>query len=277
MRGYATAAVAAAVASLAVPAVAGCAGESDTPCEVAQGSYHIALPEATEGSVPAVLFLHGWGSTGANAIGNANISPPMLERGYAFIAPNGLPRSQGGNGGTWSFHPDWPEARNEVDFFREIIADASERHGVDPERVVLAGFSIGGSMTAYAACAEPELFSAYVPLGGNFWRPHPETCDGPVRMLHTHGWTDTTVPLEGRFLRNGEIAQGDVFAAFEVWRETNGCDAMRADTFSMTETYWRRVWERCDEGAALELALFPGGHIIPDGWSEMVLDWYEGL
>ncbi|MEM8956687.1 MAG: alpha/beta fold hydrolase [Pseudomonadota bacterium] len=260
----------------ATPAAAGCADASDAACEIEGGSYHIALPADASGPLPAVLFLHGWGSSGGNAIGNGSISPPILERGYAFIAPDGVPRSNG-NGRTWSFHPDWPEARDEVAFLEGVIADAVEKHGVDPEQVILSGFSIGGSMTAYAACVSPEAFDAYAPLGGNFWRPHPETCEGPVRLLHTHGWTDTTVPLEGRYLRDGQIAQGDVFAAFEIWRDTNGCDAMRADSFEISAEYWRRVWERCSDGAALELALFPGGHIVPAGWSDLVLDWYEGL
>jgi len=261
---------------LALSAQADCAALSSAPCEISGGSYHIALPKGAQGPVPAVLFLHGWGSDGANALRNKDISPPMLERGYAFIAPDGLPRSTG-EGGTWSFHPDWPEARDEVAFLKSVVADAKTRHGIDPDRILLSGFSIGGSMTAYAACKDPQAFDAYAPLGGNFWRPHPQGCAGPVRMLHVHGWSDTTVPLEGRYLRNGDIAQGDVFSAFEVWRDANGCDALRADSFDMEGYYWRRIWERCTPGSALELALFPGGHIIPEGWSEMVLDWYEGL
>ncbi|MEM1342452.1 MAG: polyhydroxybutyrate depolymerase, partial [Pseudomonadota bacterium] len=112
----------------ATPAAAGCADASDAACEIEGGSYHIALPADASGPLPAVLFLHGWGSSGGNAIGNGSISPPILERGYAFIAPDGVPRSNG-NGRTWSFHPDWPEARDEVAFLEGVIADAVEKHG----------------------------------------------------------------------------------------------------------------------------------------------------
>ncbi|MEM1361897.1 MAG: polyhydroxybutyrate depolymerase, partial [Pseudomonadota bacterium] len=87
-------------------AIAGCAALSDSACEIDGGSYHIALPETSQAPMPVMVFLHGWGSSGANALANGRISPPLLERGYAFIAPNGLPRSSG-NGGTWGFHPDW--------------------------------------------------------------------------------------------------------------------------------------------------------------------------
>ncbi|WP_425091049.1 alpha/beta hydrolase family esterase [Tropicimonas sp. S265A] len=253
-----------------------------TPCSVAEGEYYIAMPEGTEGPVPAVVFIHGWGSSGPAVLRNAKLAQQILDRGYALIAPDGLKR-QRGNGGAWSFHPDRAQRRDEVAFITAVRADAVASHGIDPDRVLLSGFSIGGSMTAYLACATPEAFSAYAPLGGNFWRPHPVDCAGPVRMLHTHGWTDGTVPLEGRILRPSDgagaeqLAQGDVFHALRIWRETNGCDQLKADSFVTEGPYLRRKWERCTPGSALEFALFPGGHVIPGDWASMALDWYEGL
>ena len=91
--------------------------------------------------------------------------------------------------------------------------------------MVLGGFSIGGSMTSYLACAAPEAFDAYLPVSGGFWRPHPTECVGPVRLLHTHGWTDTTVPLEGCVVRVEDIndpngfVQGDIFYTLGMWCE----------------------------------------------------------
>ena len=132
-------------------------------------------------------------------------------------------------------------------------------------------------MTAYLACETPGVFTAYAPVAGNFWRPHPERCAGPVKLLHTHGWTDGTVPLEGRPLGAIDIMQGDVFHAMLIWRETNGCTGLKADRFEMTDRFWSRWWTRCDEGTALQLSLFPGGHAVPRGWATLALDWFEGL
>ena len=132
-------------------------------------------------------------------------------------------------------------------------------------------------MASYAACEDPTAFDAYVPVAGSFWRPHPTECAGPVQLFHTHGWRDKTVPLEGRPLRSGLIKQGDVFHAFQVWRETNGCEGLRADEFKTDDRFWRRSWTRCTDGTALELALFPGSHGVPKGWADMVIDWYEAL
>lgn len=254
----------------------------DTACAVADGTYVIALPPDATGPMPAVLFIHGYGGSGAGALRNRGMVDAILARGYAVIAPSGLPMP-GRAGGTWSFHPDRPGPRDEIAFITAVRDDAAARHAIDPERILMAGFSIGGSMTAYLACAAPESFAAYAPVGGNFWRPHPERCSAPVRMLHTHGWSDGTVPLEGRVLRGADsrdpeaLVQGDVFAALAIWRETNGCYQLRADSFVTEGPFLRRRWDRCTPGSALELALFPGGHVIPDGWADMAIDWFEGL
>ena len=257
-----------------LPVMAAC-GDDPNACRVEMGEYHIALPSEAE-NAPAVLFIHGFGSSGKGPIGNRAISGPITERGYALIAPNGEPRSEGGRT-SWSFHPEFPPRRDELAFFKQVVADAADKFGIDPDRVLLSGFSIGGSMTSYVACETPEAFAAYAPVSGGVWRPHPEKCAGPVRLFHTHGWRDGTVPLEGRPLRGGALMQGDVFHAMLLWREANGCTQMKADSFEMTEDFWRRKWTRCEPGSALEFALFDGGHTVPDGWADVALDWFEAL
>lgn len=265
----------AAVFSLfAAPALADCDG--DGRCDIAGGTYHIAVPEAVE-APPMVLWLHGFGGSGEGALRNTGMVNRYLERGYAFAAADGLPREGQAEGRTsWAFHPDRPQQRDEAAFFAAILDDAQAQFGIDRDRVILAGFSIGGSMTSYVACQNPDLFDAYAPVAGSFWRPHPTECAGPVRLFHTHGWRDMTVPLEGRPLGGGVIEQGDVWYAMDMWRQTNGCLMHRADEFEDTGDFWRRRWTECEAGA-LEFALHPGGHGIPQGWSGMMLDWYEGL
>ncbi|PSL19064.1 alpha/beta hydrolase family esterase [Shimia abyssi] len=254
-----------------------------TPCNVAEGEYFIALPDiSVEGNWPAVMFIHGFGASGPSVFRNTGMVNRFLDKGYAVIAPQGLPRSNG-RGRSWSVHPWFPRERDEIQFLKSVRDDAVDQHGIDANAIMLAGFSIGGSMTAYVACSAPDAFTAYGPIGGNFWRPHPTECAGPVKMLHTHGWTDGTVPLEGRVLRGGDItnpdalAQGDVFHALDIWRQTNECVHLKADSFVTDGPFWRRKWERCHDDSALEFALFPGGHRIPNGWVEMALDWFENL
>jgi polyhydroxybutyrate depolymerase len=252
----------------------------DTPCLVGERAYYIAAPEAQTEPMPAIVYLHGWGGSGAGALRNSGMVDAFLDRGYAVIAPDGVPRD-GQKGRTWRFHPRSGGQMDELRFLQAVRADATEQFDLDPERILLTGFSIGGSMTAYAACLAPQSFSAYAPLGGHFWRPHPVACAGPARVLHTHGWTDGTVPLEGRVVNGLPIddpsafAQGDIFHALDIWRQTNRCRHLKADRYDIGAGFWRRAWDRCAEGSALEFALHPGGHSIPRGWADLVMTWFE--
>lgn len=250
-------------------------GSGAAPCRVALGSYNVLLPEVRgEGPLPVLVHFHGAGGTGAGVIRNQGMMRPFLDRGYAVIAPNGL-RRDGRKGGFWSFIPGRPVLRDELAFTRQVLDDAVAKFNLDRDRVLLSGFSIGGSLTWYLACQAPTEFAAFAPVAGGFWRPHPTDCAGPVKLLHTHGWKDSTVPLEGRPIWGGVIHQGDIFQGLQLWREENGCHAGRPNRFVTKGAFWRRAWTSCDKGTALEMAMHAGSHGVPKGWSTMALDWFE--
>jgi polyhydroxybutyrate depolymerase len=268
------------LAFAASAAMAECNGGS-APCKIDRGAdrgidggtYHILLPPGAAAPVPAIMFLHGYGGEGAGTIRNKAMVNLMLDRGYAVIAPDGQPREDG-KGRSWDFHPDHPAARDETAFLIAVADDAAARHGVDRDRMLLAGFSIGGSLTSYVACAKPDAFAAYAPLAGSFWRPHPDSCAGPVRLLHTHGLADRTVPMTGREIYPGFV-QGNVLEAMEIWRATNGCTAKEPDAEESLGVYDIQRWTSCEPGVRLDVALHAGGHSVPKGWAEMAVDWFE--
>lgn len=265
-------------------AQAGC-GDAVDACEIAGGSYHIVLPDdaaAGDAGHPALMFLHGWGASGQSTLNMRDMVETALARGYAVIAPDGT-RREGRDGRGWGFHPERPGPRDEIGFLNAVRVDAAARHGIDADRVVLGGFSIGGSMVSYLACTLPDAFAAYVPVAGAFWHPYPSDCTGPVNLFHAHGWTDGVVPLEGRILGSAEsletvgvVAQADVWRAMQIWRASNGCRP-NASGHSETGAFWRRSWHDCDSGRKLDFALFNGGHAVPVGWTAMALDWFEAL
>lgn len=259
--------------SLTAGAAAARCGSAPEPCALEDGEYHAALP-STPADAPVVIFLHGAGGSGATAMRNSAVVSRFLARGYAVLAPTGARSFGSGPGRVWNFLPRW-EGRDETDFLTRVRDDAAARFGLDRNRVLLAGFSAGGFMVNYLACKAPGSFAAYAPVAGGFWRPHPERCEGPVMLFHTHGWSDGVVPLEGRPLRNGTFLQGDIFAGLEIWRNANACRAHNPSRFLTTGQFMRRRWTGCAPGSALEMALYPGGHGVPEGWTDMVLDWFE--
>lgn len=263
------------------PAVAQVCGPDG--CAVPLGTYRAVLPDtpAPSDGYPALMFFHGAGQSGTQALSNTGMVDAFRSRGWAVIAPDGLPRPDVRNSMGWSFLPSTVRIplRDEMAFTRQVLDDAARRHGIDRGRVLMSGFSIGGSLVWYLACRDPGVAAAYAPVAGAFWRPHPAggSCAGPVRMLHTHGWRDQTVPLEGRPLRGGAIYQGDVFQGLGLLREANGCDGLRADAYDTDGAFWRRLWTRCTPGSALELALHTGGHSVPVDWATMAIDWFDRL
>ncbi|WP_415921890.1 alpha/beta hydrolase family esterase [Tateyamaria sp. SN6-1] len=243
-------------------------GDAETPCETQSGDYHYATPSAAPKGI--VMHLHGGGGRGRGLL-TSGLAKAALERGFVFVAPNG-------------WHPenrwqrDWSVAangyshnRNDKAFLAEVMADVRARTGVEDGMVLLAGFSRGGSMVWDMACQVPDFADAYAPLAGAFWDDLPTECAAPVRLFHTHGWNDRTVPLEGRSF--GAVVQGDVWAALKILRATNGCDARQPEKNSYEGDLWFRHWTDCAAGE-IQLMLHKGGHGAPKGWADRMMDWF---
>jgi len=257
----------------AAPAQA-CGGPS-APCDLPDlGEYHLALPEGT--ATKTLIFLHGFGGRGEGVIKNRGMLKPILARGYAVVAPQGLPFRANSKGGAWNSF-DNPERRDDVAFLNAVAADASARFGLDRDAMLIAGFSGGGMMTWRVACNQPDSFAAYAPIAGLLWRPLPEACAGPVRLHHTHGWSDPVVPIEGRTVGGGFATQGNLFDGLKILRNVNGCAKDDPDEYAEEGIYLSRKWTACAVGSALEMALHPGGHRIPKDWSTLAMDWFEAL
>ncbi len=245
-------------------------------CRVPLGSYGLVLPETRPdaGLLPAVLFFHGWGSSAGKVLGNAKIRDVVLGRGYALVVPQGLRGPEGGNRG-WSHQGSPHQNRDEMAFVREVMEDAVRRAPVDRRRVLVAGFSQGGSMVWHLACFDGRAFRGFAPIAGAFWEPIPQSCPGgPVNLLHLQGFRDNVVPIEGRKI--GERwHQADLFAGLALLRRTNGLRS-NPDHITIEDRYRCRMWTGNPAGR-LGLCLHDGGHMLPDDWLERAIDWFEAL
>lgn len=246
------------------------AGESYA---VETGTYMAHVPASWDGSapLPLLMFFHGYGQSGEVVMGNAELMTLADEEGVLVIAPDGQEKRWAHQGA-----PLRERLRDDDAFVRAVLADAKRRWPVDARRVWASGFSIGGSMTWHQACFQGGAFTAFLPVAGAFWRPHPESCpSGPAALMHVHGTGDTVVPMQGRPIRE-VYHQGDVLEGMAFWRQQNGCpDAPSA----VTETGDLRceIWRGCTSGKELQLCLHPGGHVIPKGYMAKAIAWANGL
>lgn len=247
-------------------------GDAGQPCAVTDGTYHVALP-ATDTLTGIVMHLHGGGGTGEGML-TSGLAKAALDRGYLVVAPNGEhPENRWAR--DWSVQANnMTFARDDISFLTDVLQDVLINHDAADLPVLLAGFSRGASMTWDVACRMPDFADAYAPAAGAFWDDLPETCAAPVRLFHTHGWTDRVVPLEGRSFDDGSVVQGDVWASLKVMRDTNGCRDRQPESSSFEGDIWFRHWTNCEAGQ-IDLMLHQGGHGAPENWGFIVLDWFE--
>lgn len=116
--------------------------------------YH--KPEGPEGRrFPTVLFLHGFPGSEKSV----DLQRELLRRGVASVAPHFL--GAWGSGGTYRFTTLVAQAR-------AALAATRRLPFVDPRRVALFGFSMGGWTALNLAAQDPALKAvvAVAPVGG---------------------------------------------------------------------------------------------------------------
>ena len=223
--------------------------DKDTDCVIASGTYRIALPEGADGPIGAFVFAHGYRGTAEGAMKNGGLVRMATERGMAFIALDAL-------GGDWAL-PDAPgdsvQERDEMAYLDAVIADAA-RFGVDPQRTVITGFSAGGMFVWNAICDRGDAYGGYIPYSGTFWQGPPDHCAaGAQNIVHVHGDSDTTVPLEGRAI--GDTRQGSVPETLAMYRADK--EFVGAEAITVADMACERS---VSDGKHLDFCMFPGEH-----------------
>ncbi len=230
---------------------------SGTDCTVDGGTYRIVQPDS-DTPTPALIFLHGWKGTSQGVIGNKKLRKHLDDLGFALVVPQGAGR-------TWSYPGSPSQHRDEFAFFDALRTDLIDNHNIDPDKITVSGFSMGGSMVWNLACQRGSDYAAFLPFAGAFWNPLPQSCPDPTDiLLHTHGTSDTVVPIAGRAIGDS-FRQGDAWKSFAVMRAASPqplsktiCDALT------TCTRWS------DADTRFEFREHPGGH----RWSA---DWLAGM
>ena len=155
----------------------------------------------------AVIWLHGLGADGHDF---EPLVPELgLEFGVRFVFPHAPVRPVTLNGGlpmrAWydilSLERSGPEDAEGIRASARAVAglvDAEVERGVDPSRIVLAGFSQGGAIALHAGLRERRrlagllALSAYLPLADTL---EAERAHERPPIFMAHGTEDPVVPL----------------------------------------------------------------------------------
>lgn len=239
-------------AALSISPTLACGSQSD--CLIGDRTYRVLMPEMVETRerIGAIVFSHGYRGTAVGIMRNTAFSELANDLGVAIIAVK-----SGGDDWDLPGAPRKPDETGESEFayFDAVIADASARFEIDPQRLMASGFSAGGMMTWNLACHRSNSFAGFAPISGTFWQPEPQSCDTPAaHVIHIHGDADRTVPLTGR--RIADTHQGDVVRVLEMYAQYGGYGPPEAQSV-MDLTCQTRM---NGEDKMLKFCLFEGGH-----------------
>lgn len=230
---------------------------TDGVCQLGERSYHVLPPDNWDGvsALPVLLYFHGWGRQGNVPVKHEHVGAATRARGVLLIAPDGLGKS-------WSF---WQAGSRDTEFAKAVLEDAKKHFPIDPEKILVSGYSWGGSMAWRFACEAGDRVSVLLSISGTLYNQD-ETCNtGPVETRHVHGLKDTVMdyPYGPGFEEAGAV---------RLWTRINGCDAPRVSSWKTTQEFTRHEWTDCYSKKPVTLDVHGGGHWIAKGWLAKQLD-----
>jgi len=200
--------------------------------------------DPAEPAVASVVLLHGLGADGRDLVPIAGeLDLPLPVR---FVFPNAPPRPVTINGGY--VMPAWydikaftPEGRADAvglaESTRRVNAylDAEIARGVEPSRVVLAGFSQGGAVALTAGLRFPKrlagvlALSSYLPFPGRL-RAEQSAANSGLPVMMCHGRMDPVVSISMGIEARDQLAElGYTVEWHEYPMEHEVCGAELAD------------------------------------------------
>ena len=111
---------------------------------------------ANEGQiVPAIIYYHGWRSNKELVLTNVR---KLAEAGFRVFVPDAL-----NHGERWAevapmpSFTFWQTINANINEFHQIVAHATSLQLIDPDRIGVAGVSMGGMTTAALLAANPQI------------------------------------------------------------------------------------------------------------------------
>lgn len=159
-------------------------------CRSMHYDYLIRIPPGvhdTEYRYPLLIYLHGTGEcdlsvrglAGADVVHYAGSVARSPDFPFLVVSPK-------------TDRTVW-EPERLIDLVDELLRDENLRWKIDPERIYLTGFSMGGFGTLSVAAEYPDRFAAFVPVAGGTFAKEMERFP-PKPIWSFHGELDDVVP-----------------------------------------------------------------------------------
>ncbi|HET6379832.1 MAG TPA: PHB depolymerase family esterase [candidate division Zixibacteria bacterium] len=230
--------------SSGAPATASPAPVEEMQVDIAVGederTVRVLLPSLTDGELaPMLVLLHGNPGTTSEIRDQARATTLAARHRVVVVMPPA--RDQ-----RWDaivYPGDEVVDSPDVPYVAGVIAEATDRLPVDPERVFVAGMSMGAVLADRIACEAGDRITAIAVVAGTPWSDRC-TPGRPISVLVLHGTADGTFPLES----------AEALAA--RWRDLDGCDG--TDEVALAANAVAIRASGCTDGAQVELVRIEG-------------------
>ena len=193
-------------------------------------TYLLHIPSVSpDKPLPLVIVLHGGGQSGKGAERFTGFNALADREGFIVAYPDAIAQR-------WNDGRETTKAAkkgvDDVRFIRELIAQISKEHNVDPHRIYATGPSNGGFMTHRLACDLSDVLAAAGPVIAGFPLDYRDSCRPakPISIIMIQGTADKLVPFnggqvggKGHWGAGGKTDSAENTRAF--WAEREDCKA----------------------------------------------------
>lgn len=210
------------------------------------GLTHTLAHPGTDGRLPTLIALHGYGSHAYDLLG---LAPLLADGGLLVICPQAPHTIEPGVPGfSWASpllarEGEPPDLTPSVQSVLALVDHAIEHYPVDPERVAVLGFSQGGGVAARVALAAPKRFRGVALLStstdeerGGVLEAAPGGV-GNLAALVQHGSNDATIAIAEAFatlMRLQTLGLKPEFQQFAMQHEVTAESAKSLSTWLTT-------------------------------------------
>jgi len=193
--------------------------------------YVISLPQnySTSNPVPLVLALHYGGSPNGAAQGVllTLVQPALADLGAIIIAPESL-------GGGWN------TANNERGV-NALLEAVQATYRIDPKKIAVTGYSMGGTGVWFFAGKYPERFSAAVPVAG---MPPASAENWTTPVFAVHSRADEVMPIGPTETRMAQLKKAGVRTEFVALTGISHYETQRfVDGLRRSVPWLREIWK----------------------------------
>ncbi|MDZ4690148.1 alpha/beta hydrolase family esterase [Terricaulis sp.] len=223
-------------------------------------SYGVYTPATVTADQPAplIIALHGRYSSAQALHAMSGLAAAAEARGAVLLYPEtvGAFWNEGGHAALQRREP----VQDDAGFIEAAIAALSAERAIDPARIYVVGYDVGGSMAFRMACAARPLAGVAV-VSALMWDYTEEGCTAAqhTSLLILHGRDDANFPVRGGDIDGARTNSRRFSAAQTVafWRARLGC----ADRPSASASNESAIYRQCaNAGALAYIGVARGAH-----------------